>query len=93
MQDYNPLEVNRLAQEYIIAIEAWADRNCLSLNAAKCKILRYRNHFEPHFLIKGALILVVHSMKYLGMLFNSTLKWSSHIESVIHKASKAAALV
>lgn len=66
--------------------------NLLSLNFAKTKYLIFhaaRKRVEPHADPKFEQLIIekVNEFKYLGVVFDSTFTWNSHINYVEHKAS------
>lgn len=65
----------------------WATANGLAVNPAKskCLIIGKRTILQsraPHILINGQVIPFVDTAKNLGIVFNSTLTWSNHINSI-----------
>lgn len=69
-------------------IQDWASANGLCLNPLKSKCLvihgRTRKHnFDVNIVLNGRQIKVVQSVKNLGIIFNNTLTWSNHINSIV----------
>lgn len=65
----------------------WASANGLSLNPqkSKCLILRGRTwkcHFDLNIVLNDEKIEIVEKVKNLGIIFNSTLTWSDHVNSI-----------
>jgi hypothetical protein len=86
-----------ILQEDINTVNNWVTRNYLKLNVAKCKFMhisrRRQCHPVPNLLLDGVHLERVTSFKYLGILLNEDLKWSSHVESVCNKARKILGLI
>ena len=64
----------------------------MKLNAKKCKEMRIcflKDPIEfPHLKINDQQLELVTSHKVLGLVIQNNLKWNSHIESIVTKASK-----
>ena len=83
---------NSKFQFCIDTINSWASCNLMKLNTKKCKelrvcFLRESPDLSP-LLIDGHALEVVRSHKVLGLVIQNDLKWNTHIESVVSKASK-----
>lgn len=71
----------------LASIQNWATSNglCLNPSKSKCLVIYSSNRnttANPELFINGSKIDVVTSAKNLGLVFNSTLTWSDHINVV-----------
>ena len=70
----------------------WSKENKFQLNPKKCKELRInftkQSHSYEPVRINDQCLELVKSAKILGMLITDDLKWNSHIENTVSKASK-----
>jgi hypothetical protein len=71
---------------------SWCDDNFLHLNVKKTKelVFDFRKKKSPTstLSIKSSPIEKVATYKYLGVLISNDLKWESHVDSVLKKASQ-----
>lgn len=70
------------------SIYCWATANGLCLNPQKSKCIIIRKNsanisVENHISINGQQIQIVNSAKNLGIIFNSNLTWSNHINALV----------
>ena len=75
-RDFIPLQLD------IDKVADWVDVNHLTMNAAKCKVLvisrrRVRSALEVCLSLHSQPLAQVESYKYLGVLLNSFLNWST----------------
>ena len=87
-----------LLQNDINTLAKWVDRNHLTLNAGKCKcmvISRLRRRSVPFHPLKLHMQTMerVSQYKYLGVLINEDLTWSSHINEISNKARRMVGLL
>lgn len=87
-----------LLQNDINTLAKWVDRNHLTLNAGKCKcmvISRPRRRSIPFYPLKLHMQTMerVSQYKYLGVLINEDLTWSSHINEISNKARRMVGLL
>ena len=86
-----------LLQNDINTLAKWVDRNHLTLNADKCKcmvISRLRRSVLFHLLkLHMQTMERVSQYKYLGVLINEDLTWSSHINEISNKARRMVGLL
>ena len=82
--------VEREAVDFIYTLNEWFISNKLSLNLLKTCYMNFfvdsaaKNNLD----VNGQIIEKVGSCKYLGILFDSELKWTLHIESIYKKLIK-----
>lgn len=70
---------------------SWCNKWLMSLNTSKCKIMsvsRKTSISTFSYKIKNSEVSRTTSYKYLGVIIDSKLSWSSHITSICSKASK-----
>jgi hypothetical protein len=67
----------------------WCDESCLDLNVSKTKEMivdfRRQGHAHGAIQIHGEPVEIVHSYKYLGTIFEDTLKWDLNTEAIAKK--------
>ena len=86
-------EDNVALQMDINSVNNWIKGNYLTFNASKCKYMlisrRSKHHCDPpELLLDNFSLERVEYFKYLGILLNSDLSWSTHITSICTKARK-----
>lgn len=80
-------------------IENWLDLNKLTVNTKKTKYMmfgtpqRITNTQPMTLYMKNDLLEKVHTYTYLGLMLDSTLNYSAHIESLAKKVSKRLGLL
>jgi hypothetical protein len=74
-------------------VSAWAKENKIRFNEQKSKAIsmtrrkrKERKHLEIY--LNNKLLLQVHSLKYLGIIFDSQLTFKEHINYVAEKCTK-----
>jgi hypothetical protein len=81
---------NNLNQD-LASIASWAESNGLILNANKTQVLpiykRKINFDFPPLRISGENLVVSEVVRNLGVLFNSTLTWNTHVNQVCKKVN------
>jgi hypothetical protein len=81
-----------LMQEEINHIQKWCVDYGMTINDTKTKELHINNRHNisltPLTLTDGKVIKVSHCEKLLGIVFQDDLKWNTHVEQTILKASK-----
>ena len=78
-------------QSDIDSVADWIDGNFLTLNGSKCKMMvisrRHQQSLpEQGLFLQNEPLELVEEYRYLGIILNSTLNWSAHIESICRKA-------
>lgn len=76
--------------EELQRISNWSSKSSLVLNPGKCKCLVISKTtldltYFPHLMLNGSKIEFVDSSKNLGIVFNRTLTWNNHINSIVGK--------
>lgn len=72
-------------------VSSWCNKWLMSLNTTKCKIMsisRKNSLSSFSYKINNIEVSRTTSYKYLGVIIDSKLSWSSHITSICSKASK-----
>lgn len=70
-------------------LNIWCTDNKLILNISKCKFLSFSNKLNPsqaHYSINGNTLERVNSINDLGVIFDSKLKFTNHIDFITRKA-------
>ena len=85
------LDDSILLQKDIDRLVEWCNENGMSLNAAKCRHIKFTRNvqFVPSFYsIKETILEEVTTLKDLGIVLDSKLTFLPHSEQTIKKASK-----
>lgn len=83
-------------QNDLSAMHAWSQKWQMSFNVTKCKVLtitRSRSPFIYQYHIDGTNLDRVGEFKDLGITFDSNLKFTSHINSLISKSNKLCGII
>lgn len=77
--------------EELDQISNWAANNSLTLNPTKCKCLviskkMLDTSYFPSIMLNSIPLEFANTSKNLGMVFNRTLTWDTHINSIVGKA-------
>lgn len=82
-----------LMQTALNILENWCNRNFLSVNPAKTELILFTRKRKLGFLkmpkLFGTCLELTNQVKYLGIILDSKLNWSSHLKHKIQKASVA----
>jgi hypothetical protein len=79
-----------------IDIFRWCAGNNLFLNCAKCKVVTFTKKTEPllfNYSINGTTLPRSNSVRDLGVVFDSTLSFTNHIESIVNSSFKSLGFV
>ena len=80
----------------LTTLDLWADRWQVTFNPTKCEIMRIshnRDKSSKRYQISGTVLRNVSHYKDLGVIMASDLKWSKHVEHIVHKANKVLGLL
>lgn len=71
-------------------ITAWLKRSCLQLNTSKTVAMFFTNSLknfsvEPDIFVSGERLQIVSEYKYLGVIFDSKLSFTSHVKRVCNR--------
>ena len=87
----------QILQADITHIANWCSINKMQLNATKTKVLRIaprkRNVEKTKYTIDNNTIEQVDSIKYLGIILNSSLTWDNQVDHVIKKSNRMLGLI
>ena len=75
----------------LIAVYNWSVRNRLPLNTEKCAVLSFyrgRGFFDTKYTMNNEGLKRVTTMKDLGVIFSSDLRFGYHLTYVINRANK-----
>ena len=75
----------------LIAVYNWSVRNRLPLNTEKCAVLSFyrgRGFFDTKYTMNNEGLKRVTTMKDLGVIFSSDLRFKDHLTHVINRAKK-----
>ena len=89
------LKDHQTLQKDLDMIHLWTLKNNLPLNASKCAVVHFsrsrdQSLFDLDYNLGGSIIKVVDDFKLLGVVFNSSLSFSHHVDSVCKKVSRLA---
>ena len=79
-------------QEDLDRVAEWAETWKLSLNASKCKSMSVtlkRNPVQYAYTVPGTVLEKLDSMRDLGVILDSKLTFSAHVDSVVSKSCRA----
>ena len=84
--------VHQCLSDDLSCLLSWVRQSKMQLNIEKSSIMWFRNcslsHISPpDVVIDGAPLHTVTTQKYLGVIFDNHLEWSSHVAAVCKKAS------
>ena len=88
----NLQELLRMITTEMCKIKNWFDRNKLSLNLSKTKLMLFGYHkINTHALIQvdGVDIERVHENKFLGVILDEKITWKSHTKYIQNKLSRS----
>ena len=79
-------------------ISKWLNANKISLNAEKTELIIFRHkmkvfNYKLKIKINGKQLYESQSVKYLGILIDSHLKWDHHVDSLAPKLSRAVGML
>ena len=77
-------------QDNLCKLEEWQDRWQLEFNPTKCKVMcitTKKNTVKKQYVFCGQILEEVENHPYLGVMFDSKMKWSSHISNSTRKAN------
>lgn len=75
-------------QDDINKVVDWFNKNFMKLNIEKCKVVSYgRDILEQKYVINNVMVERADSIKDLGVVFDSKLKFDKHIREKVNKAS------
>lgn len=78
-----------LLQNDVYAFENWCNQNALKLNSSKTKVMSYTRKTHNilfSYDIQSVLLARVNEIKDLGVVFDSTLRFSSHVDHIVSSA-------
>ncbi|PFX30471.1 RNA-directed DNA polymerase from mobile element jockey [Stylophora pistillata] len=80
----------------LTTLDLWADRWQMKFNSTKCEVMRIthnRDKKSTRYNISSTVLRNVSNYKDLGVIMTSDLKWSKHVEQIVHKANKVLGLL
>ena len=90
---YRPMHsphVRLLLQQYLAAIETWADDLGMRFNLSKCYCISIHRSSHPnssHYELDSLILEQVDDNTYLGATIHNNLKWASHINKICSKVN------
>ncbi len=94
LSDSDLAEIQSTLNSEIPKLNSWLSVNRLSLNVTKTKFILYKSpnkneDFDLNISLANANIERVKHKKYLGLIFDETMSWKSHIEYITQKISSS----
>ena len=83
----NPLDIQLELSEALLKTTNWASTWDLKLNLSKCTVLHLGRGEPLNFEVNGSRLKQCNLIKDLGVLIDTNLKFTDHIENVVKKAS------
>lgn len=80
-----------LLQEDLNRLIQWCYDNRMCLNTKKCHLIRFtrkHNYVQSHYHIETEKLTVVRTIRDLGVILDSELKFTDHIDSIVTSATK-----
>ena len=92
----NNVEDSIALQIDLTTLDLWADRWQMKFNPTKCEVMRISHNKDKRstwYNILGNELRNVSNYKDLGVIMASDLKWSKHVEQIVHKANRVLGLL
>ena len=91
----NNVEDSIAFQIDLTTLNLWADHWEMKFNPTKCEVMRISHNKDKRstrYNISGTELRNVSNYKDLGVIMASDLKWSKHVEQIVHKANRVLGL-
>ena len=78
-------------QKDLVSLQRWSDEWQMSFNPQKCYFIHFiyrQKIYGNGYFICNVPIQECNSIKYLGVIIDSRLSWSEHVDAIFHKASQ-----
>ena len=88
----NIQELSELVTSELCKLKQWFDRNKLSLNLSKTKMMLFSNHktnIQVKIQVEGVEIERVSENKFLGVIIDEKINWKQHIKYIQTKISRS----
>ncbi len=86
-----------LLQDRVDSLNSWFNKWLLAVNGTKSAVMVFRStkmkHIQMHITVNSMPISQVTSHRHLGIVFSENLSWSSHVDSIVTKASSRLGLL
>ena len=95
-QQINNVEDSIALQIDLTTLDLWVDRWQMKFNPTKCEVMRILHNKDKRstrYNILGTELRNVSNYKDLGVIIASDLKWSKHVEQIVHKANRVLGLL
>lgn len=83
-------------QDDLYRLEAWQQKWKMQFNPSKCKVMCFSTKRDPpkrEYVFCGEILEQVKSHPYLGVMLDSKMRWSPHIDKITSKANSVLGLV
>lgn len=87
------LEDSNKLQEKLDVISRWCMNWQMRLKPEKCMVLSLKKRVKYQYFINGVEITEVESIRDLGIMVTSDLKWNKQVDSVVAKANRMTRLI
>ena len=92
----NNVEDSIALQLDLTTLDLWVDCWQVKFNPTKCQVMRISHNKDKRstrYNITGTVLRNVSYCKDLGVIMGSDLKWSKHVEQIVHKANRVLGLL
>ena len=92
----NNVEDSTALQIDLTTLDLWADRWQMNFNPTKCEVMRISHNKynrSTQYNISGTVLRNVSTYKDRGVIMASDLKWSKHVEQIVHTANRVLGLL
>ena len=80
-------------QEKLNVISNWCDKWQMKLKPAKCMVLSLKKKVKYSYYVNGVALSDVESIRDLGIIISSDLRWNKQVDSVVAKANRMVGLI
>ena len=87
----NLFEIERVLNEDLSKLSAWAKRWLIKFNAQKTEKMLISNTYNDHnveLIMENTALQIVNSHKHIGVVLSSNNKWTIHIDTIIQVKGK-----
>ena len=94
---YDAASACKYLQKSIDSVSRWADHNGFKFSTTKTVAVRFarcrRKEVVPNLTLKGTILPYEKEVKFLGLIFDSKLTWTSHIDALKLRVKKSLSIL